>query len=233
MSKVKKKSRVFFIAGTDTDVGKTYVSCGLLEAAKLAGFSTAALKPLAAGAIGVAGSFRNSDAVALLENCSLPLSYDELNPICFEPAIAPHIAASLAGRRVNVDQLVGFCRGVIMKKAELTIIEGAGGWKVPVNDKELLSDLVKKLNVPVILVVAMRLGCINHALLSAQVIQADGLELAGWIANQSEPAMPAYAENLASLKAMMPAPLLAEIKYDANFSSTSSCAEQINVTDLI
>lgn len=227
------KKKTIFITGTDTGVGKTFISCGILEAANKKGFSTAAIKPVAAGARKTEEGLRNDDALALMERVSIALNYQQINPVCFEAAISPHLAAHRMGRKVSVSQLVGFCRGVMMQNADLTIIEGAGGWKVPVNDREFLSSLVKELNLPVILVVAMRLGCINHALLSAQSIAGDGVKLAGWIANQLEPDMLCFNENFNSLKTLLGAPCLAEIPFQINFKQSSSCAEQIEIESFL
>lgn len=227
------KPRTIFISGTDTDAGKTFVSCGILEAAKLVGFSTAAVKPLAAGGVDLGEGLRNDDALALQQQCSLALSYDQVNPVCFKLPIAPHLAAKQEGRKINATQLSGFCRGVMMKRAGITVIEGAGGWKVPINKREFFADMLRELKVPVILVVAMRLGCINHALLSANAIRSDGIRLAGWIANQVEPEMDAYQDNVETLSELMPAPLLAEISYVDNFSPLSSCAKQLDINRIL
>jgi len=201
----------FFVTGTDTDVGKTFVACALLAAANQKGLTSAAVKPVAAGCEVTPEGLRNDDALALQEAMSLPLSYEQINPITLEPAIAPHIAAARAGKNITVDRLVGFCRGVMMQRADFTLIEGAGGWRVPLNGRETLAELPKALNIPVILVVGMRLGCINHALLSAEAIHRDGLQIAGWIANRAEAEMSCYEENLASLKARLPFACLGEI----------------------
>jgi len=201
----------FFVTGTDTDVGKTFVACALLAAANQRGLTTAAVKPVAAGCEATPEGLRNDDALALQEAMSLPLSYEQINPITLEPAIAPHIAAARAGKNITVDRLVGFCRGVMMQRADFTLIEGAGGWRVPLNGRETLAELPKALNIPVILVVGMRLGCINHALLSAEAIHRDGLQIAGWVANRAEAEMSCYDENLASLKARLPFACLGEI----------------------
>ncbi|MEX2367585.1 MAG: dethiobiotin synthase, partial [Pseudohongiellaceae bacterium] len=212
------KHQTYFITGTDTGVGKTWFSCALLEAASNAGFRCAAIKPLAAGARATEQGLRNDDALALQQSMSVKLPYEQVNPVCFEPAIAPHIAAARAGKTMTVNRLAGFCRGLMMQKADLTLVEGAGGWYVPVNGREYLSCLPAQLNMPVILVVAMRLGCLNHALLTAQAIQADRVSLAGWVANQVDPGMVCYRENLETLQAMMPAPMLAELPYAGNRS---------------
>ncbi|UTA47540.1 dethiobiotin synthase [Simiduia sp. 21SJ11W-1] len=212
-------AKTFFVTGTDTDAGKTRVACGLLAAAKAQGFSTAAVKPVASGCEATAAGLRNSDALALHEQCTLSLVYEQVNPIALAPAIAPHIAAAQAGRVLSVDRLAGLCRGVMMSRADLTIIEGAGGWRVPLNPSENLSDLARLLELPVILVVGMKLGCINHALLTYEALVRDGIRVAGWVANQIQPDMAVYAENLATLKARLPAPLLGEVPHLAHPSA--------------
>lgn len=201
----------FFITGTDTDVGKTLVATALLHGANQQGLSTLALKPIAAGCDMTEQGLRNSDALLLQQTMSLTLPYEQINPIALEPAIAPHIAAAQAGRRLLVSQLVGYCRGALMQPADVAIIEGAGGWRVPLNNRETMAGLVKELNLPVILVVGMKLGCINHALLTAEAIANDGLPLAGWVANQVDGDMPCYAENINTLKSLLRAPCLGEI----------------------
>ena len=202
---------VFFIAGTDTDVGKTTVAAGLLLSANRRGLSTAATKPVAAGCKVTPEGLRNDDALKLQAAMSLPLSYEQVNPVAFEPPIAPHIAAGYVGRRVAVSQLAGFCRGLLMQRADFTLIEGAGGWRVPLNPRETMADLVRELNTPVILVVGMKLGCINHALLTVEAIQRDGLTLAGWVANFHSGSMVAQEENLTALRDRIPAPCLGEV----------------------
>jgi dethiobiotin synthetase len=201
-------TRTWFVTGTDTEVGKTAVSCALLAAAGSAGLRTAAVKPVAAGC-DAAG--RNEDALLLMEWMSEPLDYEQVNPVALEAAIAPHIAARQEGRSLQAGRLEGFCRGVMTSGADFVLIEGAGGWRVPINERETLADLAVSLQAGVILVVGMRLGCINHALLTAEAIARDGLHLAGWVANQPGEAMHCYAENLDSLRRRLPAPLLGEV----------------------
>lgn len=208
------QTRTFFITGTDTDAGKTYVTCALLQAAKAKGLSTAAVKPLAAGGLKTLEGTHNEDALLLQKNCSLPLSYQEVNPLCLEQAIAPHIAAKQAGVSLRAHDLAEHCYAVMAKQADLTLIEGAGGWLVPLNDKEFVADIVLALNIPVVLVVGMRLGCLNHALLTVRAIQNDGVILHGWIANQLDPQMPAYQENLETLKVLIKAPLLSVVPWN-------------------
>lgn len=201
-------SQTFFVTGTDTEVGKTAVSCALLRAAAAQGLTTAAVKPVAAGCD---ASGHNEDALQLMECMTSELGYEQVNPVALAPAIAPHIAAAQAGRRVQASRLAGMCRGVMMGGADLVLIEGAGGWRVPISPRETLADVARELQVGVILVVGMRLGCINHALLTAEAIRRDGLELVGWVANQAGERMTCHEENMATLQAMLPAPLLGEV----------------------
>lgn len=207
-------TRTYFVTGTDTEVGKTAVSCALLEAARRAGRSTAAVKPVAAGCD---SEGRNEDALALQQSISMSLPYAQINPVALQPAIAPHIAAEQVGRRLQADRLAGLCRGVMGLGADLVLIEGAGGWRVPLGPRETFADIAINLQVDVILVVAMRLGCINHALLTAEAISRDGLRLAGWVANQPGPEMSCHRENLDTLRRWLPAPLLGELPRLAPF----------------
>lgn len=199
--------RAFFVTGTDTGVGKTQVAAALLYAGREAGLSTAALKPVAAGCEATPEGLRNEDALLLQSQVSEPLLYEQINPVALAPAIAPHIAAMEAKRALSVERLSGYCRGVL-GTADLTLVEGAGGWRVPLNRSETLADLARLLNLPVILVVGMRLGCLNHALLTAEAVLRDGLPLAGWVANTLEPDMPRREENITSLVQRLPAPCL-------------------------
>ena len=201
----------FFVTGTDTEVGKTTIAAGLLHAARLAGLSTAAAKPVASGCERTAEGLRNSDALALLGECTLPLRYEQVNPLAFEPAIAPHLAAREAGVELTVAALVEPVRQVLALQAEFSLVEGAGGWRVPLAGEETLSDLAIALDLPVILVVGVRLGCINHALLSAEAIQRDGLKLAGWVANIVDPETSRLAENLETLSERLAAPCLGQV----------------------
>ena len=207
--------KTFFIAGTDTNVGKTLVAAGLLVAAKTHGLTTAALKPLAAGCEKTEAGLRNADALLLQSVISLPLVYEQINPIALESAIAPHIAAQQERRVLSADRLAGFCRGSL-NLADFTLVEGAGGWRVPLNPQETLADVAKILRLPVILVVGVRLGCISHALLTTEAIRNDGLHLAGWVANCIDAGMPALQENIYSLAARIPAPCLGVVPWLEN-----------------
>ena len=222
----------YFVTGTDTDIGKTAVACGLLAAANARGLSTAAIKPVAAGCESTPDGLRNGDALALQSVMSLPLSYEEINPLALELPLSPHIAAERAGQRPSVQRLAGICRGVLMQRADLTLVEGAGGWRVPLSPRELLSQLAVELQLPVILVVGMRLGCLNHALLTAEAIARDGLTLAGWVANRCTPTMAAYEENVATLKGLLRAPCLGEVPYLAS-PEPGRIAEHLDCAPLI
>lgn len=205
--------RKYFITGTDTDVGKTFVASALLHAANRQGLTTAAVKPVAAGCQQTEAGLRNSDALNLQQAASLTLPYQQINPVALEPAIAPHIAAEEAGQRMQAGRLAGFCRGVFMHGADMTLVEGAGGWRVPLNERETFADIVRELQIPVVLVVGMKLGCINHALLTVEAIQRDGLQLAAWVANSPQPQMERFAENLQTLQQQIPAPLLGVVPH--------------------
>lgn len=204
-------SDAYFIAGTDTDVGKTTIAAGLLHAARLSGLSTLGAKPVASGCSVTPKGLRNADAKALMAESSIVLPYEQVNPYAFEPAIAPHVAAREAGVALEVSSLLAAMRAVLAHNADFTLIEGAGGWRVPLSNQASLSDLAVALKLPVILVVGVRLGCINHALLSAEAIARDGLQLAGWVANIIEPRTARLEENLASLAERLPAPCLGRV----------------------
>lgn len=206
--------RSWFVTGTDTDVGKTAICCALLSAANERGLRTAAVKPVAAGCN---SDGHNSDALELQQVMSETLDYSQINPVALKRAIAPHIAAKLEGRSLRASQLEGICRGVMAGSSEFTLIEGAGGWRVPLNASETLADLANRLQIGVILVVGMKLGCINHALLTAEAIRRDGLPLVAWVANQVGPKMPQHDENIVTLKQLLPAPLLGDVPHIAPY----------------
>ena len=222
-------SRTWFVTGTDTEVGKTAVCCALLTALGASGWRTAAIKPVAAGCD--AGG-HNEDALRLMACANQKLEYAQVNPVALREAIAPHIAAQREGRQLRAARLAGLCRGVMGGPADAVLIEGAGGWRVPLNRRETLADVAVELQVGVILVVGMRLGCINHALLTAQAIQRDGLTLAGWVANQPGERMDSHSDNLATLQALLPAPLLGDIPRLAPFDPAVA-ATHLDLTALV
>jgi len=199
----------YFIAGTDTGVGKTKVTESLLLTGNKLGVSTLGLKPLAAGADCIDDQWSNEDARALMAASSVKLPYQTVNPVLLKEPMAPHLAAELENRRLSAQSIVGYCRGAFMTStADLLLIEGAGGWRVPLNATETLADIPKALKLDVILVVGMKLGCLNHALLTAEAIERDGLKIAGWIANCVEPDMSALEGNIHTLQRMLRAPLI-------------------------
>ena len=211
-------AEALFVTGTDTGIGKTLVASALLVLAARRGLRSLGLKPLASGADATADGLRNPDALALQALASERLPYAEVNPVVLQPAIAPHIAAGDAGVKLDARGLAGACRAVLARPHDLAVIEGAGGWRVPLNARETLADVARLLDCPVVLVVGMRLGCINHALLSAEAIRADGLVLAGWVANALEPDMPRLADNLATLEQRLGAPCLGRVPHLAPVS---------------
>ncbi|WP_370979852.1 dethiobiotin synthase [Agaribacterium sp. ZY112] len=206
----------FFVAGTDTDVGKTYVSALLLKSAAQAGLSSLGLKPIAAGAELVGDQLQNDDAEQLMSASSIELPYAAVNPVCLAEAMAPHLAAKRAGVELKCDELLEQVRQSLhLAEADLSLVEGAGGWRVPLVPGFDMADLARALDLPVILVVGMRLGCLNHAQLSAEAILKDGLSLAGWIANELDTPMHCLDENIETLAELMPAPMLARVSSGA------------------
>ena len=200
--------KVLFITGTDTDVGKTEVAAGLVELANQKGLRTGAIKPVAAGCEDHGDGPQNDDALKLQSLASVELSYQQVNPIALDLPMAPHIAAQEQGKALSANRLTGFCRGVTLLPMDFLVIEGAGGWRVPINKRETMADIPKQLNAEVILVVGIRLGCINHALLTAQAIRMDGLKIAGWVANILDTEMLRIDENIDTLKQMLIEPCL-------------------------
>ncbi|MFT6986828.1 MAG: dethiobiotin synthetase [Psychromonas sp.] len=208
-----RESKTFFVTGTDTDVGKTICCKALLQSANKQNITTLAYKPIAAGCSLTIDGLRNEDALILQENCSVDVTYHDVNPISLQLAIAPHIAAKLENKTIKLMDISRGLKVLQEKDAEVIIVEGAGGWRLPLNDQETLSDWVIAQELPVILVVGMKLGCLNHALLTYETIINDGLKVIGWIANQLHTDMPYYQENLQLLSAKIDAPLIAEIPH--------------------
>lgn len=200
-----------FITGTDTGIGKTYVSVGLLKLFNLHGYSTLGAKPIAAG-IDFEGKF-NSDVVALHTHSSVKLSYNIINAFTFSLPIAPHIAAEQMQITLSVAALTEKMQMVLQHPAQIKIIEGVGGWHVPLNMTETMQDLVSALKADVVLVVGLRLGCLSQAILSSQAIKASGANLLGWIANDIVQDMPFQQENIETLKIMLDIPYLGRIRH--------------------
>ena len=201
-----------FVTGTDTGIGKTRVSVGLLHALNKAGLKTVGMKPVASGARMTPEGLRNDDALALQRAASLKRDYGLVNPYCFTPAVAPHLAAREAGVTMGLTA-VHEAFGKLRHGADAAVVEGVGGWQVPLAESLELPDLVRELELPVLLVVGLRLGCLNHALLTARAIRADGLELLGWVANGIDPGFERPEANVATLEAMLDAPLLGRLPH--------------------
>jgi len=202
----------FFIAGTDTEVGKTVASKAILQAIAAKGMSTIGYKPVAAGSNKTEQGYRNSDALHLQLSATVDVEYDDVNPYALSLPTSPHIAAKHDG--VEIDYQVLSDKLVEHKgNADVVLVEGAGGWRVPVTDTDQLSTWVKQENLPVVLVVGIKLGCLSHAILTAQAIINDGLNLVGWVANRVNPGTEHYADIIETLEKNIPAPKLGMIPY--------------------
>lgn len=222
----------FFITGTDTGVGKTLVTCGLLCAAAQRNITAFGLKPIAAGSVMSDMGPQNEDALQIMSHNGVTMSYGQVNPVALLAAKAPHIAAADEGRRIRLSQVEGLVRGALMNRAALRLIEGAGGWRIPLSPTEELAQLPQALDIPVILVVGMRLGCLNHALLTAEAIKRDGLRLAGWVANTIDPQMASLDDNINTLQFCLDTPCLGRIPYLTS-ATAERAAEQLSVELLI
>lgn len=196
-----------FVTGTDTGVGKTCCSLGLMACLQQAGYRVAAMKPVASGCEHTALGLYNEDALLLSRHASLDLDYSQVNPYAFALPIAPHIAAATEGIEIQLTAIKA-AFDAVSALADAVVVEGVGGWAVPINDKETMADVAALLGLPVVLVAGMRLGCLNHTLLTAEAIKRAGLPLVGWIANYLNPEMTWGSENIQTLCQRLPAPLL-------------------------
>ncbi len=204
----------YFVAGTDTGVGKTLIACALLHSLRARGTRAIGMKPVAAGCTRTADGLRNEDIEALRLASSEALSADAINCYAFEAAIAPHLAAGRKGVEMDIGTIERRF-SELAARFDAVVVEGAGGWLVPLNEQETLADLVVRLRLPVILVVGMRLGCLNHALLTAEAIEKRGLSLAGWVANQIDPQMQCFEQNVDALRTRIAAPLLTVARFQS------------------
>ena len=214
MAEAAYKTVSLFVTGTDTGVGKTLVSAALLHALAARHLRVVGMKPVAAGTVSVDGEEANEDVLALraASTCRVPPELD--NPVLLPDPVSPHIAAARAGARIDIAHIVA-CYRQLALLADAVVVEGAGGFHVPLSPTETGADLAMALGLPVVLVVGLRLGCLNHALLSAEAIRARGLTLAGWVANHIDPAMLAQDDNIAFLRKQLQAPLLATVPWQA------------------
>lgn len=208
----------FFITGTDTEVGKTFLSQAILHGLKRHQKRVIGYKPIAAGCELTAAGLRNEDALTLLQASSIPLQYSDVNIYSFEQPIAPHIAAEMEQVTLDIRDIEQGLRRLQEKQPDYLLIEGAGGWRLPLSlqpEPVFLSDFVIQQQIPVVLVIGMRLGCLNHARMTFESIQQDGLEVAGWIANHVDAEMACQSHNLRALQALISAPFLGEVPVTA------------------
>jgi dethiobiotin synthetase len=219
-------SHGLFVTGTDTGVGKTLIAAAVLRALASRGVRAVGMKPVAAGCARTAHGLRNEDATILLAASNVEAPIDLINPYRFEPAIAPHIAATQAGVTISLAR-IGDAFAALSVMADRVVVEGAGGILVPLNDHEDFADLAGLLALPVLLVVGMRLGCLNHALLTAQAVRRRGLRLSGWVANCLEATMPALEDNVQALRCRIEAPLLGTLPFGTR--DTALAASFINL----
>lgn len=215
------RARAFFVTGTDTGVGKTLISAALLRALRERGVRVAGMKPVASGCRETSDGIRNDDALALIAEASEPAPYRIVNPYAFIPAIAPHVAAVEAGTRIDLRELERAFR-ILAGLADVVVIEGAGGWLTPLDERHALADFVKRVKADVILVVGLRLGCLNHALLTAQAIERSGLKLAGWVANSIDPHFERASDNVRALEERLKAPLLGIIPHRSSLTASTA-----------
>ncbi len=223
MSAVMQR-QAYFVTGTDTDVGKTFVSALLLARAAVQGHQCFAIKPISAGCEQDAmGEWQSADANILKQYATVSLLDELIAPVKLPAAASPHIAAQLAGERLQAARIVGHVRAGLSTKASHILVEGAGGWRVPINMQESISDVARQLRLPVILVVGIRLGCLNHALLTVEMIQRDGLLLAGWVANCIDQTDAYMQAEIDTLSKKISAPCLGVVPF----------AAQADLTDLV
>lgn len=208
-------ARGLFVTGTDTEVGKTWVTTALLRTLNAAGLRALGMKPVAAGAVATSAGLRNDDALALAAAGWRAMPYDLVNPYCFAEPLSPHLAAARAGVKVRV-AAIAEAYAALAREADVVLVEGAGGWLAPLSPRRPMAVIAERLRLPVILVVGLRLGCLNHAQLTARAVLADGLPLAGWIGNAIDPAMACRDDNIATLRALLPAPCLGIVGHGEN-----------------
>jgi dethiobiotin synthetase len=219
-------ARGVFIAGTDTEVGKTRIAVALVRALVGAGLKVAVMKPVAAGAVETADGLRNSDALDLIAAANVDNRYESVNPFCLAEPTSPHIAARSAGIRID-PAVIQHEYAKLAAASDLVVVEGAGGWLAPIGETTTMEDVARALSLPVLLVVGLRLGCLNHALLTAQAVRAAGLPLAGWIANHIQPQFAHVEDNIALLERRLPAPLLESVAFDASGFATVPAVERL------
>ena len=214
----------YFVTGTDTGVGKTLICCALLHSFAVQGQRVAGMKPVATGCD---GGGNNADVKQLRAASNILATYEQINPYSFIHPVAPHVAARNAGVRIDFSRILTSYHK-LTSQADVVIVEGIGGFKVPLNERQDSAELAQQFGLPVILVVGMRLGCLNHALLTANAIESCGLKLAGWVANLLDADMLVLSDNIAALKQRLASPLLGVVEYQAQADARVAAA-QLNV----
>lgn len=221
----------FFITGTDTGVGKTWFTLALMEALKNQGHITKGMKPVASGGSYINSKLMNDDARLIMQHCSEPTDYELINPVVFELPVAPQIAAEQLNATVSLEQIMT-CYKKLVAQSSYVIVEGIGGWRAPLSDKASMVELVRELALPVIMVVGIKLGCINHALLTAEAIRADGVKLCGWVSNQLEKDLPFEKDIRGILKEKLLCPHIADISFRDGLEP-DKISETINLSLLL
>ncbi|GAB5382248.1 MAG: dethiobiotin synthase [Aliiglaciecola sp.] len=201
-------SKTLFITATDTDAGKTVVASALLRIAAQQGLSTLAFKPVSAGCEKTGDGLRNQDALDLWSEVTEEMAYEEVNPIAFEDPVAPHLAAQRLSQPISVEQLNKSYQYLLNKNADLLVVEGAGGWRLPLGQGQFMSDFVKRHELPCVMVIGLKLGCLNHALLTYESMLANNINVLGWVGNVVDPDMAYLEDNIASLRKLIDAPNL-------------------------
>jgi dethiobiotin synthetase len=214
----------YFITGTDTGVGKTWATLALMKVLQDKGKAVVGMKPVASGCLKTSAGLRNDDAMRILKQSNKMLNYKTVNPYAFEQAIAPHIAAELAGVKIDIERIASEF-STLKNDADSVLVEGVGGWSVPLGADIMLAEIIERLNLKVILVIGLRLGCINHALSTARVIEADGAKLHGWIGSQLDPGYACLNETMTTLQTRIDAPLLGSLPYMEHFDLKNAASQ--------
>jgi dethiobiotin synthetase len=229
MNDQAKAGGAWFVAGTDTGIGKTHAACTLIHALRARGLVACGMKPVASGCLETPQGRRNEDALALQAAGGAAIPYETINPVALREPLSPHLAARLERVTVTMAPLrAAFDR--LRATHETVVVEGVGGWMVPLAPGLLASALPQQWGLPVVLVVGLRLGCLNHALLSARAILADGCRLAGWVGNRIDPAMAALEDNLETLREMLPAPCLGVLPHGL---APAQAADRLDLAPLL
>jgi dethiobiotin synthetase len=218
---------ILFITGTDTEVGKTYCGAALVRSLVRMGRRVAVMKPVACGYDLTPEGPRNADALALAAAANVAAGYAEINPYCLALPASPHLAAAAEGVRIDLERLRGDAAR-LQARSDVLVVEGAGGWFAPLDDGHTMADLAAALDARVVLVVGLRLGCLNHALLTAAALRSSGLRFAGWIANHIDPGFRQAAANIATLEARLAAPLLGRVAFDR---SPPTSGQEVTISD--